>query len=412
MGIISFIPTPPPSAARDGTLGLGLDQRAQGGGAVVIIASDAEIAALTDVFGRTASPASMALALNANEAIPSEALNDAGVLVIEVDLAWPGSVERLRELRQRFPNLPIVAAIRGATVQLVGALMQEGVTNVIALPFDRDELDRVTREVTTRQQSAAYRAAHVAPLISVVSSIGGCGATTIATHLAADLGARGLTGDGAVLADLDVQFGTASDYLGLVPHRRLNDLLNADSRLDEELMRSVATAAGPHLSVIAAPEMIMPLESINADQLHKVIALMRRQFGFVVLDLPSDWTNWTLSAAMESSVILIVVEQTLPSLRQARRRLELLRTVGIDESALAIVVNRVEKQMFRSINLDDVAHALGRPVLASIRTEPTHMAMAQTQGQLLGAVRGKSGFVRDIARLGDLLYDGAWAGTD
>ena len=383
---------------------------------VLIIASASEIAPLTDGFGRSLLPASLALALNADEPVPPAALDGAEVLVIEVDLVWPGSLERLRAVRQHCPSLPVVAAIRGADVRLVGALIRQGIADVVSLPFDRDELERVTRDAITRRHSVAERQPRIAPLISVVGSIGGCGATTIATHLAAELGARapggggGGGGGGDVLADLDVQFGTASDYLGLVPHRRLNDLLDAHARLDEELMLSVATAAGPHLSVIAAPEAIMPLESIDTDQLLRVIAMMRRQFGFAVVDLPTDWTNWTLSAAMESSAILIVVEQTLPSLRQARRRLELFRSVGIDEGAVAVVVNRVERRMFGGIGMDDVAQALGRPVLASIRPEQPQMALAQNQGRLLGMGRGKSGFVRDIARLGDLLCDGMMAG--
>jgi pilus assembly protein CpaE len=245
-----------------------------------------------------------------------------------------------------------------------------------------------------------------------VGSLGGCGATTIATHLAGDLGARAAAQGGSVLADLDLQFGTASDYLGLTPHSRLSDLLNADTRLDEDLIRSVATAAGAHLSVIAAHDTIVPLESIDTEQLHKVIALMRRQFGYAVLDLPSDWTNWSLSAATESSVIVIVVEQSLRSLRQARRRIELFRSVGITDGAMAIVVNRVKNGLFGTINVDDVAKALGHPVLTTVRLERPHICLAQDLGKLVGTIRKNSGFAGDIARLGDLLCAGVLAGAN
>ena len=419
MGILSHIPASALNGApEDGRSEIGrLDSvlparaRENSGAAVVIIASDAEIATVTQALGRLDSLSSQFLAMTANEAVPPNALNGAEVLVIEVDLAWPGSVQRLREVRQRCPGLQIVAAIRGATVALIGALVREGVADVVALPFDRDELERVSRDAIARRHSGADRKPRIAPLVTVVGSIGGCGATTIATHLAGDLGARFAARGGAVLADLDVQFGTASDYLGLAPHRRLSDLLNADSRLDEELIRSVATGAGAHLSVIAAPETIMPLESIDTDQLLKVITLMRRQFGCVVLDLPTDWTNWTLSAAMESSLVLIVVEQSLRSLRQARRRLELFRSVGIADSSIAIVANRVENGIFGSIRVDDVAQALGHPVLTSVRFERPHICLAQDKGTLVGTIRKKSRFVSDIARLGDLLCEGALAET-
>lgn len=368
---------------------------------VVVVAGSEEIGTLHAVMG-TSSFSLATLALAAEAPVPTEALATADLVVVEVDPASPGSMQRLQRIRAGCPGVPIVAAIRGANVALIRMLIREGVADVVSLPFDREELSRVSHEALAEQRAPNVRRPHTAPLISVVRSVGGCGATTVATHLAAELGARAAADGGAVLADLDVQFGTASDYLGIAPRGRLSDLLEAESRLDEELLRSVATAAVPHLSVIAAPDAIMPLESVDAEQLLRVVALLRREFGVVVLDLPSDWTNWTLAVVMESSAILMVVEQSLPSLRQARRRLDLFRSVGVAD-CVGIVANRVEKRAFGTIDLGDVAEALGRPVLASLRLEKLHIGSAQDQGQLLGSIRRKSPFVSDIGRLADLL---------
>ena len=99
----------------------------------------------------------------------------------------------------------------------------------------------------------------------------------------------------------------------------------------------------------------------------------------------------------------MVVETTLPSLRQAKRRLDLFRSVGIEDSAVAIVVNRAEKRLFGTIDLTDVSRTLGREVLGSVALDQQLVSAAQNQGKLVGAFRAKSRFATDIARLAQAL---------
>jgi pilus assembly protein CpaE len=179
--------------------------------------------------------------------------------------------------------------------------------------------------------------------------------------------------------------------------------------LDEDLLQSVATDAGGGVSVIAAPDTIMPLESVDTDALLRMIRLLRQNYGYVLIDLPANWTNWALSSALAADSIVLVVELTVSSLRQARRRLELFQSVGIDSRAVQIVVNRVERRLFKAINLDDVSQTLGQPVLGSISLEAPLVSTAQNQGVLVSNLHRKNRFSKDIAQIGALLRDGRLA---
>jgi pilus assembly protein CpaE len=344
--------------------------------------------------------------LGAGDAIADDLLTDVALVVVEVDPQDSSSMQRIGQIRTRWSDLPIVAAIEGASVSLVRTLLRQGVSDVVALPFDQEELLQVTLDAVANRKTSAREAAALAPMVAVVRSLGGCGATSIATHLAADLAAHDNSGRGSVIADLDLQFGSVADYLGLRPRASLADLLGAETRLDEDLLRSVAAEAGGGLSVIAAPDAIMPLESVETDDLLRVIRLLRQQFGYVVLDLPANWTNWTLSAASAANTIVLVVELSVASLRQAQRRLELFRSVGIDERSIEIVVNRVESRLFRTIGIDDVAKTLRHPVTSTVAFEATALNAAQNQGALLAKSARKSKFADDIARLGETLRAG------
>jgi pilus assembly protein CpaE len=145
----------------------------------------------------------------------------------------------------------------------------------------------------------------------------------------------------------------------------------------------------------------MPLESIETDRLLHVIDAARAEYDRVVLDLPANWTNWNLSAVVAADLVLMVVSLDIPSLRQAKRQFDLFRTNDVDTRKLAIVVNRVEKRLFRLIGLDDVTKTLKYPILGTIHADAQVLATAHDQGLLARQVQKKSPFINDIADLAD-----------
>ncbi|MFA7586173.1 MAG: AAA family ATPase [Novosphingobium sp.] len=340
--------------------------------------------------------------LDSEARVPDSILADAMLLVIEVAPDKTESLQRLAAIRRDHPDLIVLAAIRDANLSLVRGLLREGVADVVCLPFDSSELLPAILDALARRKETVA----LAPVLAVARSIGGCGATTIATHLAADLAAHDTSGRGVVILDLDLQFGSVADYLGVSSDVGIDSLLAAGNRIDDELVRSVAVRAAEGVYVVAAPETIMPLEKVDTEQLMLVIQHLRREFACVVLDLPADWTNWTLSAAIAADVILLVVELSIGSLRQAKRRLDLFRSVGVDDDAVQIVVNRVEKRLFRTIDLSDVRETLATPVAGSVSLEQPLVGNAQNLGQLVGQVQRKSRFATDIAQIGETLRNG------
>jgi pilus assembly protein CpaE len=376
---------------------------------ILVAASRDKIEALSDAANAVLLPDMEVAAFEPQEAIPDALLSKLSLLVVEVDPYDRASIQRIGVLRNSRPDLLLVAAISGASVALARTLVRQGIDDVVSLPFDVEELLQVSLDALAKRGSAAAPPVDLAPMVAVVRSIGGCGSTTIATHLAADLAANARTGRGVVVVDLDLQYGSVAGYLGVRARGGLGDLLGVEDRLDEELLRSVTVDAGDRLSVIAAPDAIMPLEAINTDDLLRVLTLVRQQFDYVVLDLPANWTNWTLSAALAADAILLVVELSIASLGQAKRQLELFRSVGIEDATVEIVVNRVEKRLFRTINLNDVARTLGHPVLGDISLDAPTVNAAQVQGVLIGSVRRKSRFAADVAKIGQLLRSGRLA---
>ena len=155
--------------------------------------------------------------------------------------------------------------------------------------------------------------------------------------------------------------------------------------------------------MFAAPPDIIPLESVNSRQLHKILDIACNEYEFVFLDMPSNLTNWSLSVLTRANSIVMVTEQNIASLRQAKRRLDLFGSVGIGKEAVSVVVNRMERRLFGSISLGDVEEALDRRVIEGLRSEGQNIAIAQDQGLLMGQMRSKSTYTAGIASLTETL---------
>lgn len=330
--------------------------------------------------------------------VPADAVGDAELLVVELRGDDPRSMQRLTALRARHPGLPLVVAMRDADLAITRALIRQGVGDVIALPIQRAEFDDAVHNLLAVNAKSETRDAGLAPVIAVAQSVGGIGATTIATHLAHYLG--GVGPRGCCLIDLDLQFGNAASYLGRSSTLTMDDLLDAGQRVDGELLRTVAAGDGT-VAVVAAPEKIAPIEAVDVEQLMRILDLARRQYDHVVLDLPGNWANWTLSAIDKADMILLVVDLSIGSLRQARRRITLFEETGIDASRIRIVANRIEKRMFRTISVQDAADALHYPVFATVHSDYAVVQSAQDQGVLVASVARKNRVATDLAALAE-----------
>lgn len=338
--------------------------------------------------------------IGAGDPVTSEMIGDAGVLIVELRDDDPRSMQRLTALRTQRATLPLIVAMRDAGLATTRALIRQGIDDVIALPIERAEFDDAVNNLLASVTKVEEGGVRLAPVVAVAQSVGGIGATTIATHLAHHLCQRG-GARGCCLVDLDLQFGNAASYLGASAALSMDDLLASGRRVDGQLLRTVATTGSAGVPVIAAPDRIAPLEAVDADQLLRVLQLAREEYDHVVLDLPGSWANWTLSAIDKADLILLVIDLSVGSLRQARRRLNLFEETGINPSRIRIVANRVEKRLFRTIGVQDAADALRHPVMATVSSDYAVVQSAHDQGVLVGSIARKNRVATDLAALAE-----------
>ena len=366
---------------------------------VMVVAQPAMLSGLSALSDQV-----KAVACDVEAPLPLADISTASIVVIEVDPASRNTLERVDALRAQLPGIKVIAGLGNVDIATSRQLLRRGVSDIVALPFSLDEL--VTSIVDTAQtiEADADTEQTLAPFITVIKSIGGAGSTTVLTHLAAQMAHD--QGDArACILDLDLQSGDVSQYLGASSRQSLLDLLEAGDRLDGDLLKSVATKAHDLIDVIAPPTDIVPIESVDFEQLMRVITLARRHYDIVLVDLPASFTNWSLSTVYAADMSILVGTLTIPSLRHAKRQLDFLVSMGIAKDTLHVVLNQVEKKLFKSIDPNDAEKALKHPVLTTLSEEEALLRAAQDQGKLIYAVQKRSKFSKDIMQLSDLVAE-------
>lgn len=329
--------------------------------------------------------------------IDPDELSKALVAIVQVDADNAASVKRFQKLAQ-LVSTPLIAGVYEPPLALVRALVRGGAHDVIPLPASIEEVQSslaALKEELAKRQSAVRST--TGKLVSVIKSVGGVGATALISQLAIRyVQSEARKGREACLMDLDLQFGDVAFQLGLRPKFTLLDLLEAGSRLDGELLRATCAEHPSGLKVIAAPVDMMPIEGMPTEHLLRIIELARREFDTVFVDLPTNWTNWSLSVVAQSDLALLVTEQSVAGINRARRQLTLLDSQDLSNIDVRVIVNRYEKSLARTVRPADVKNALGRDVAYTVANDFALVRSAIDRGVSIDELKRKSAVGKDL----------------
>lgn len=303
-------------------------------------------------------------------------LPDILVLVIE-----NGADDMLRALAARAPvdRPPTVVIAPTGDANLMRRAMQIGARDYFSPPVQRDELLASLKEIRRDLGGAVSEPTGTrGTLIAVINAKGGSGASTIASNLAHLQALESKTDVG--LVDLDLQFGTMPLSFDVTPHHTLLETLSEIGRLDA---RTLKTHAARHKSGVAifsamSDQMPLPWEQ-SAQSLRQLLDLARRTYGTVVVDLPRQIDPLTTTVLEQADRVLIVMQQSLAHIRDAKRLLRVLGSgIAVPSSSITVVVNRYAEHSH--LNIKDIADAISPPQILELPNDYKAVSEAQNVG--------------------------------
>jgi pilus assembly protein CpaE len=258
-----------------------------------------------------------------------------------------------------------------ATVRRVYEIQVQTFGSVSAMPGPLGQQQKLT---------AIQQLGRETHIVVVYSPQGGAGKTTIATNLAAGLMREGTR---VLLVDCDFQFGDIAVFLNLKPQATIIDLMPTVDELDMDLVENVLVTHDSGLRVLLAPTRPEDAELVAADKVPQLIEKLKGLFDFIIIDLPSQLDNLALALFDLAERIVLVVNPTLPSIKNTLSVMTLLDSLEYSEEKRYLVINRVTAELERSrvaIGVASIEQKLKRPVLGVIPMDERKVLYAVNRG--------------------------------
>ena len=279
-----------------------------------------------------------------------------------VDVMMPGvhGYQVCRALRDDPATASIVVLILTARAQPVDreAALAARADDYMSKPVSPAELIRKVDELLEGGKKARLLPSRILTLMSLR---GGVGVSSIAVNVALR---EQRAGAGACLVDLSAASGHAALQLRISPKISWGEWLRAPADLNPQAAGKYLLAHESGLHVLAAPFVPLIDEPLPVEPFAEMLRLLRERFQRVIVDAPSVLNGAARAALQLADEIWLVLAPEIASLQSSVATLRALKTLGVGDDKVALVVNQVMPHA--GLSRQGIEKALSRPVAAAL----------------------------------------------
>lgn len=243
-------------------------------------------------------------------------------------------------LRESFPDAAYFVVASDQSPKHIIDVMKAGVAEYLVTPIDTRVLHNAVEDVRAKLANAGKIAR--GSVYSFISSKGGLGSSVIAVNTAYALAQKKETN--VALLDLSLQSGDASVMLDVLPETSISDLVKNFHRMDASFLSAAMTKAFKQLDFLAAPTSPNECQGITGEHISAIIELGKKLYDHLVIDCTSMQINeGSLEAFDASEKIFVVIDLSVPAIRNAARLCELLEKHLVPSEKVEIIANRFIK---------------------------------------------------------------------
>jgi len=297
-----------------------------------------------------------------------------GVVILDLAPRLEDIIRRIRTVSQA----PVIVMHDAVDAETILAVVRAGAREYVYPPYEpglAQALERVARE---RAEQAVSPGAG-GQLVGVLSAKGGCGATTIACHLAPEM--RRLTQKEILLADLELSGGGVGFVMNADSPCSIVDAASNLERLDLSFWKGLISNGIPRLEVIRAPQQPLVSAPPPPERFREVLRFARSNYDWVIVDLGRSLNYFTLSLIAELDQVLLVTTPEVPAFYQTKNLVQALRQQGYGEERIRLLMNRAAKG--GDFAISQVERLVGLPVYLRLPNSYPELYRALAEGRLL-----------------------------
>ncbi len=281
------------------------------------------------------------------------------------------------------PTTKVIVIGHVNDVILYRELIKNGVSEYLVAPINAMQFIE-----TIAHLYSDPKAAPLGRIVAFVGSKGGVGSSTIAHNIAWAISQR--LNMETVITDLDLPFGTSALNFNQDGGGGIFEALGQPDRVDGTLMDRLMTKLGNKLSLLNGPSGIEREMAMDAHAVETVLNVVRHSAPMIAVDVPNIWAPWVKHTLLSADEVIITATPELPSLRNAKNLVDLLKAGRPHDRHPRLILNQVGVPKRPEIPPADFGKAIGIEPSAIIPHDPQSFGLAQGNGQMVFEVAPKS----------------------
>lgn len=284
------------------------------------------------------------------------------LILLDINMPEMDGYEVCQRLR-KMPNMagvPIMMLTANDTLEEKIKGFEAGADDYLTKPFQPAELLVRVGVLLRRSVRVPLEKQTINSKVSAIFSLrGGVGVSMMAANLAAGL--CQVWKQPVVLVDMVLTMGQSALMLNLPLRNTWADLGKiAPEEIDDEVVRNVLLKHDSGLYVLAAPRTSVEGEAVQIDSMRKVLEVLRSQFNYIVLDLPHDFSDVTLTGLDFADDVILMMAPELASVRATVGALEVFETLGYSKTDIHVSMNWIFER--KGLARSDIEGVMRKPV--------------------------------------------------
>lgn len=280
-------------------------------------------------------------------------------------------------IRSAIGDPMIVVLNTSADPEMILASLRAGIHEYLYPPLQeplRKALERRSAE-RSRNRNGAKGAGKA---FAFFSAKGGCGATTIVCHVAAELGRQNQR---VLLADFDLDAGMVGFITKTKSVYSILDAVSNIHRLDISYWKALVSNGIPGVEIVCSPGALGSKQQPKDDQMRHVLAFARPHYDWTLVDMGRSLTRTAMASMDEIDEVFLVTTLEVPALHQAKQITQTLIDSGYGKNRIRLILNRAPKRL--EITPGELEKMLGVPIYFMVPNDYPELYEAYAEGRML-----------------------------
>jgi pilus assembly protein CpaE len=349
-------------------------------------------------------------AANGEEAIEITRSEQPDIILLDINMPVLDGLKAAEEINLTHPDTAIIMMSVQGEQEYLKKSMYAGAKEYIVKPFSSENLiDTIIQVYEQEEKRKLYQDSHQqenklkdddpSQIITVFSTKGGVGKTTLAVNLAISI-AKNSKKKVAVL-DLDLQFGDIALMLNIQPKKTIYNLIEDIHSLNSEIIEDYLITHFSGIRVLCAPLKPEYADYINVNHIEKIIEILKERYSYVIMDTTQVFSDIILSTLDISDTVLFVSTMDLPTIKNVKLGLDVMESLNYPKEKIKLVLNKASE--LYGVKFNDIEEALQMEICTQIPEDNYTVTTYANKGFPFILARSEKKISKTIQTLADQL---------